>query len=136
MKGRERFRKAERLKRGSDIFSVLQKGSVLKSFPVILYLQQADSAKPLPPFKVAVHVSKKKFRRAFARNRIKRLLREAYRRNKCILTAQPNQQWWLFFLFVDKSAPSYHRVENALKQLLHMANQKIMEVSDPNENIR
>ncbi|MBN1789965.1 MAG: ribonuclease P protein component [Bacteroidales bacterium] len=79
------FRKAERLSHRTQIDNLFHEGLSfnLPSFKVI-YLTQASLTDV--PVKVLMTVSKKKFKRSVDRNRIRRLMREAYRLHKHILT--------------------------------------------------
>ena len=62
------------------------------------------------PFQAAFSVGKKRFRRAVDRNRIKRLLREAWRLEKSRLAKnwEPGApQWAVVFIFVGQEVPSF-----------------------------
>lgn len=76
-----RFTKVERLTRKKEFEKVFQEGKIFKDGKVVLYVM----ANGLPHSRLGLVVSKK-VGNAVRRNRAKRLLREAYRLNKHILT--------------------------------------------------
>jgi ribonuclease P protein component len=64
----------------------------------------------VPAIQVGVSASKRLFKRAVDRNRIKRLLREAYRQQKHGLQQQCQQQGCtlqVFFIYTHKQLPDY-----------------------------
>ena len=79
--GSNSFPRNQRLKSKKISDLVFAKGGKAKVFPVIARF--LDTALPEPvAAQVMVTVSKKKFKRAVDRNRVKRLLREAWRLEK------------------------------------------------------
>src|SRR3569832_293963 len=74
------FSKDERLCNQSIIDRLIKKGNSFNSFPFkIIWLELQESTVPV---KIVISVPKRKFKKAVDRNRIKRLIREAYRKNK------------------------------------------------------
>ena len=66
---------------------------------------------------VGVSASKRNFKKATDRNRVKRLLREAYRTNQQGLVASANSQsgqLHVFFIYVDKTLPTFALVEEKM----------------------
>jgi len=75
------FRKNERLCSKKLIEQLFSSGKSFLTYPVkVTYCLQDNPSSP--PAQVLILVSRKRFRKAFRRNRIKRLLREAYRLEK------------------------------------------------------
>jgi ribonuclease P protein component len=72
------FRRTERLAREKDFRRVLKQGSSVRRFPVRLTFLRVE----YPPSKLAIWVKKKDFKKSPDRNRIKRWVREFFRRYK------------------------------------------------------
>lgn len=77
---RKKFRKEERLCSKRDIDSLFHSGSSFIVYPFRVVYKAFDQ--DISQVKVILSVSKRKFRRAHDRNRIKRLMREVYRLQK------------------------------------------------------
>ncbi|MDE6451968.1 MAG: ribonuclease P protein component [Odoribacter sp.] len=69
------------------------------------------------PARIAVSVSKKKFKRAVKRNRVKRLAREAFRLNKTDFYNQlaEGQTIDILFIYLDHHLPTFSKTERAIK---------------------
>ena len=79
------FKKNERLCKRTDIDFLLQKGQSFNRFPLrVTYVKQTVST-PIS-LRIAISVPKRRIRKAVDRNRIKRLIREAFRLQKKELT--------------------------------------------------
>ncbi len=61
-------------------------------FPVRAVWRETERCEGEPPVRLLVSVSKRHFKRAVKRNRVKRQLREAYRLNKQVLTSVVEQR--------------------------------------------
>ncbi len=72
------------------------------------------------PARIAISVSKKKFKRAVKRNRIKRLTREVYRLNKIDFYQQipENKTIDILFIYLDYQLPEYHKIEKAIQSAM------------------
>ena len=84
---KEDFPKYERICKQNDIVSLFDKGLGFSSYPFrVVYLFRSAGVMP-PTCRLLVSVSKKRFHHAFKRNRVKRLMRESWRKNKAALYA-------------------------------------------------
>ncbi|MCB0739026.1 MAG: ribonuclease P protein component [Bacteroidetes bacterium] len=67
-------------------------------------------------------VSKKQFKKAVARNRLKRLMREAFRNNfqplNGVIDQGENHSYYLFWRFAGSDMASYAEVETHIKELI------------------
>ncbi len=85
MTGKYTFPKAEKLSSRKLIGKLFEEGKSFLVYPVkVVYLEMENlsDCSQMPPVSVLISVSRKKFKRAVHRNRIKRLIRECYRLNK------------------------------------------------------
>ena len=67
--------------------------------------------------KAGVSVPKRNFRKAVERNRIKRLMREAYRLNKQRIFNNIEGNFAFLILYLGKDLPSYTDVETSLDRV-------------------
>lgn len=78
----EDFPKYERICRESEIQSLFEKGAGFSCYPYrVVFLIRPVGDKPVT-CRMLLSVSKKRFHHAIKRNRVKRLIREAWRKNK------------------------------------------------------
>lgn len=114
------FPKQERLYLKLDIQSLFASGESFIAYPlrIVYFLQPTEQAARA---QVLVSVAKKYFRRANKRNRVKRLIREAYRLNKYPFLERLEAKGLyahLGIMCVGKELPTYPEVERALKKAL------------------
>lgn len=100
----------------------------LRAVYVIKDRNEAQDA-TIPQAKILVSVPKKHFKRAVKRNRVKRQVREAYRKNKYILLdkLQPmsNQEVLLAFIWLDNMLHASAEIENKVCNLLQRIGEKM-----------
>ena len=85
MTAKEGLPKYERICKENDIQTLFGKGKGLSVYPFrVVYRFWHDESRP-PTCRLLVSVSKKRFHHAIKRNRIKRLMRESWRKNKAPL---------------------------------------------------
>ena len=81
------------------------------------------------PVKMMVSVSKRHFKRAVKRNRVKRQVREAYRQNKEIVVSSmadsPNRQLLLGFIWMSDELHDTDTVERSMQVLLKRVADKL-----------
>ena len=110
------FRKEERLCSKKIIEKLFLEGKTIFVFPLkIIYIETT-----LPSeyqVQAAFSVGKKIFKKAVARNLIKRRMREAYRLNKNELYGKLGEkQIAVFFIFTGKTVSDYKEVEVSVKK--------------------
>lgn len=111
------FPNKEKLKSKKLIEQLFAQGKSVTIFPLkLIYLPIAVDDNV--PFKTMVVAPKKNFKSAVKRNRIKRLLREAYRLNKAHIFNNIEGNFALAILYIGKEMPDYHLIEQKTKGLL------------------
>ncbi|MBO0321033.1 ribonuclease P protein component [Muricauda sp. CAU 1633] len=111
------FPKKEKLKSKVLFEALFAEGKSVSQFPLkLIYLNTPfDDGSQI---KVGVVAPKKKFKGAVGRNRIKRLLREAYRLNKPLIFNNIEGNFAFLFLYLGNKMPGYAEIESAMKQLM------------------
>ena len=85
MLAKEGLPKYERICKENDIQALFDKGVGMSVYPYrVIFLFHHDESRPVT-VRLLVSVSKKRFHHAVKRNRVKRLMREAWRKNKAPL---------------------------------------------------
>ena len=120
------FNKKERISFKKEIDLLFKQGEAFTSFPFrVVFLEQ----KPFSGATVSVLISvpKRKFKRAVKRNRMKRLVREAYRLNKTSLIEhfQEKESGLLIaFLFIGNELYHWKEIEAAIQKALKILIEK------------
>lgn len=127
-KQRYTFKKDEKLKSRKTIEQLFKAGKPFSNFPFRVLWMYNDTA--LSSLQTGFAVSSKHFKKAVDRNRIKRLMREAYRLQKNELQNQlskTNKHLSVFFIYVGNELPDYdlifEKTGNALKRLIKIVDE-------------
>lgn len=105
----------------------------MSAFPVRAVYMLTDRKLGDPQAQVMVSVSKRHFKRAVKRNRVKRQLREAYRRNKQMLPLEQMDKGKavvIAFIWLDNNLHDSAEVEQRVKNLLERIGEKICSVKE------
>lgn len=127
MIGRQTFRKEERLKSRKVIKQLFYSGESFLVHPVkVNWLLRNDEGRY--PARVMISISRKNFRKASDRNHMKRLCREAYRKNKHILYSfleEKQLQCDLSLVYIGKETNEYSLLEEKIIKLLQRLTREI-----------
>ena len=104
----------------------------MAAFPLrIVFMQMkkdGSDGNAEPPVSILVSVPKKRFRHAVDRNRMKRLVREAYRLNKHILwnaLEGKDFRMVLAFVCITDTLPSFYAVNKSMTKALTRIAEKV-----------
>lgn len=119
-----RFYKTERLKSRKVIENLFAKGDKISNFPIkLIYLKNENTLTTV--HQVGFSVPKRSIKKAVDRNKIKRRMREAYRKNKQLLTLPENIKLAFMFIFIGKNDCPYSDIEQKIKIILQRLNDKL-----------
>lgn len=107
----------ERLKSKKLIEKLYEEGKSIKVFPLrMVYIQTEHTSKF--PVQVGVSVPKRNFKSAVNRNRIKRLLRETYRKEKYTVYNAVNKPHVFMISYIARDEWKYADIERKMQKLL------------------
>ncbi|KJD36704.1 ribonuclease P [Tamlana sedimentorum] len=117
------YPKNEKLKSKTLIDELFASGKSVSAYPLrLVYLPTTFNNNVMA--KTGVSVSKRNFKTAVARNRIKRLMREAYRLNKPDIFNNLSTPHAFMILYIGKEIPSFYHVNAKMKQLFEKFSNK------------
>ncbi len=112
------YGKKDKLKSKKLIEQLFSEGKSVAAYPLrLVYLKMETDG--VGQQKVGVSVSKRNFKKAVDRNKIKRLLREAYRLSRNDYFNNSSPSYALMILYIGKEIPKFVSVEKKMKQLLN-----------------
>lgn len=124
--------KEERLCSRKLIDSLFKGGGsrAMSGFPLRMVYAMTERHEGEPAAQILVSVPKRCFKRAVKRNRIKRLVREAYRLNKHILADalerhEPQMSATMAFIYTDSHLHDYATVEQRVRNLLTRLSERL-----------
>ena len=103
------------------IEDLFKSGTTIKSYPLIA-IYNLTEFNDATPFKIVFSAPKRTFRKAFQRNRIKRICKEAVRLNKVILETylkENNKQLALFLVYSSKDELNHIQLEKKVVKLFN-----------------
>lgn len=128
------FRKSERITSKLIIDKLFAGGNSSNAvFPLrVVYMAIPDDEAPQSmndvPASVLVSVPKKRFHNAVDRNRLKRMIREAYRTNKGVLwqvMEGKDYKLAIAFISITDKMPTFYQVNKAVARALVIISEKI-----------
>lgn len=111
------YNKYEKLKSRKLIKQLFEDGKAISVFPLrLVYLKTNHDGKYL--LQTGVSVSKRNFKLAVDRNRIKRMMREVYRLNKAKFHNSISEKHIFMFIYLGKKEMDYHKLDKKMNELI------------------
>nr|WP_255551674.1 ribonuclease P protein component [Aridibaculum aurantiacum] len=118
------------MKSRKQIGQLFSAGKTIVAFPLkAIYAWQQDAEETV---QAGVTTSSRQFKKAVDRNRVKRILREAYRLNKPVLIEslqQKEKKLIIFFIFLGKELPVFEEVNDKMKYVLGKLVKEVVKIS-------
>lgn len=113
------FPKSQKLCGETTIDRLFREGTGFSRFPLrVVYILNDEPRKGEAPLRMMVSVGKKRFKRANKRNRVKRLVREAWRHRKNVVEAAMEaagvKGMHVAFIFLSNELPTFESVDTAV----------------------
>jgi len=113
--------KSQRLYKKKEIQSLFEEGKGFNAYPfrVVVFKHDAENQDDAMP-RIMVSVSKKRFHHAVKRNRVKRLVRESWRRNKAGLMkycSDNNKTIDIAFVYTATCILTYQEIEAKMRDV-------------------
>ena len=130
---RNTLSKSERLYKNKQIEQLFSSGEAFIAYPLRIVYSKRERNEEQPDIAIMVSVSKKKFKRAVKRNRIKRLVKEAYRLNKSPfydISKKYDIGLDIAFLYLKNELSDYIEIEKAVLKTANMLDIKLSSTTD------
>ena len=127
---RNSLRPEERLKHEKQIKMLFQQGEAFSFYPLRVVYRFVPSSSlhgaAFAPARLGISIPKKKFRHAHYRNRIRRLLKEAWRTQKHQLYQAMAEGWQLhcFLIYSSKEIPTFEKAKATVGAVLNQLTRK------------
>ncbi|MBE6334105.1 MAG: ribonuclease P protein component [Bacteroidales bacterium] len=116
---RQTLSKAERLYHRKLFEELLSSKNSFVKYPLRVVYKESSTPGEFP-IRIAISVGKKRFKRANKRNRIKRLIREAYRLYKpTIIPLIEGKFFDILFIYIDNKLPDFRTVNKSVQILMN-----------------
>lgn len=122
----ERYGKSAKLKSKKTIDHLFIAGKNLKNYPFKL-IYVADNHQDTLSLKTGVSVPKKLIKTAVQRNRIKRLMREIFRKNKYLVTSGLPASYAIMIIYLSREEMDYSKLSESMIKLLEKFKEKLKE---------
>ncbi len=119
------YGKSEKLKSKKAIEQLFMEGDSVSSYPFrLVYLETEHTSPSL--IQAGVSVPKRKIPKAVHRNKIKRLMREAYRLNKHAFVEGKTKKYTFMFLYLGNEIYDFDVLDTKIKKLAVKFSNKVL----------
>lgn len=126
---KQTFPKKEHLKRKKLIDALFTEGQKISSYPLLLVYKASVLPEENIAIQAGVSVAKRNHKLAVTRNRLKRIMREVYRKNKS--SFQTNELTFAFmFIYTGREVMTYEQLEKAMLKIITKFNAAQNELDD------
>ncbi|WP_424492787.1 ribonuclease P protein component [Salinimicrobium sp. GXAS 041] len=119
----ESFGRKEKLKSKILITRLFTEGKSLNKYPLKLVYLPVSEAR-YDTLQTAVSVPKRNFKKAVDRIYLKRLMREAFRKNKYLVTSNMDLKYALMFIYIGREQVCYQKLFKVTEELLKRFTEK------------
>ncbi|MCB7481914.1 ribonuclease P protein component [Christiangramia sediminis] len=120
----ESFGRSQKLKSKKLIDQLFAEGKNIKSYPLkLVYIPIANAENA--ELKTGVSVPKKLVKTAVQRNRIKRMMREVFRKNKYLVSNDLSSSYAFMFIHISREEMTYEKLDRSMKKILESFREKI-----------
>lgn len=119
----ESFGRSQKLKSKKLIDQLFAEGKNIKSYPLKLVYIPIDNSENTE-LKTGVSVPKKLVKTAVQRNRIKRIMREVFRKNKYLVSNDLSSSYAFMFIHISREEMPYEKLDKSMKKILESFREK------------
>src|ERR1017187_7184944 len=127
------FGKEEKLKKRKVIEALFKNGKAISANPVRLIWAEAEDKSGKFPLQTGFSVSKRTFKRAVDRNKVKRLMREGFRKNKSEIYAfmeENNLKYSIIFIYTQKKIIPFKDIEQKIISALNRFQETLIKLKE------
>lgn len=122
------FPKSERIYLREDITGLFKEGKQEFVYPFKIFICHKDVPSSTCPARILISIPAKKYKKAVTRNKLKRLVRESYRKHKAYLwnSVPEGKQLHVAFVFVGDANIDLHSMEDRMIRALETLKTKLI----------